>query len=533
MTIANIYRNKSQQLNQLLSGNAIASADLGVELFKLIRTGWGPDKNSIFRPFNLRPAWNYCLSLDDNNKNNTLIEFSGKIISLLDTKNIDDFLLYFHDNITLPTQEKIRDQFAPVNGFYAATFFLMLKYPDEYFVNLRNPKNQISLHPLVLTNIVDRNIVDNIPDNTGNYLQNYTELCKQIKKRLNFIDFIDFINSLEMQYTTNNAGRNRQDVGSKNIILYGPPGTGKTYNTINESLKIIDSSFNDDRETLKNRFDQLLNTQILFVTFHQSYSYEDFVEGIRAETKDGQISYTVKDGVFKSICKAAKRKPNENYVLIIDEINRGNISKIFGELITLIEESKRADCDESLTVSLPYSGDLFSVPDNLYIIGTMNTADRSLALMDTALRRRFDFIEMMPKPELLNNVKIEGIDIGEMLETMNQRIEILYDREHTLGHAFFMPLIDEPTIENLAAIFKNKIIPLLQEYFFEDWEKIRMVFKDYDEQKTFEFIVKEGIPYNLFPNFVTDNRNSNLNSKIYKLNLSALYKPEAYIGIYQ
>nr|WP_277753667.1 AAA family ATPase [Rosenbergiella collisarenosi] len=174
-----------------------------------------------------------------------------------------------------------------------------------------------------------------------------------------------------------------------------------------------------------------------------------------------------------------------NYVLVIDEINRGNISKIFGELITLLEPSKRSGNAESLELVLPYSGERFSVPNNLYIIGTMNTADRSLAIMDTALRRRFDFVEMMPTPALLGDVEVEGIELGTLLHTMNQRIEVLYDREHALGHAFFMPVkkfIDsgesEKAFAELQSVFKNKIIPLLEEYFYEDWDKIRLVLGD-------------------------------------------------------
>lgn len=175
----------------------------------------------------------------------------------------------------------------------------------------------------------------------------------------------------------------------------------------------------------------------------------------------------------------------ENYVLVIDEINRGNISKIFGELITLIEPSKRKGADECIELTLPQSNKIFAVPDNLHLIGTMNTADRSLALIDTALRRRFDFIEMMPKPELLAGCIVKGVDLEKLLSVLNQRIEILYDREHMLGHAFFMPIKkaleesgEQVAFSALVSVFQNKIIPLLEEYFFEDWEKIRLVLGD-------------------------------------------------------
>lgn len=164
--------------------------------------------------------------------------------------------------------------------------------------------------------------------------------------------------------------------------------------------------------------------------------------------------------------------------MIIDEINRGNVSRIFGELITLIEQSKRAGAEEALSVVLPYSKQRFSVPQNVYLIGTMNTADRSLAGLDIALRRRFEFREMPPRPELLDDVRIGGLNVGQLLRTMNQRIEVLLDRDHCLGHAYFIPLKTEPTLERLEAIFRNQILPLLQEYFFEDWERIGWVLND-------------------------------------------------------
>ncbi len=189
----------------------------------------------------------------------------------------------------------------------------------------------------------------------------------------------------------------------------------------------------------------------------------------------------------KSIVSEAN---NKNYVFIIDEINRGNISKIFGELITLIEPTKRIGQTEGITVRLPYSQKLFGVPNNVYIIGTMNTADRSIATIDTALRRRFYFKEMQPNPKLLEDIMVEDLSISEMLTTINKRISVLYDREHTIGHAYFMSLRSNPTIELLADIFANNIIPLLQEYFYEDYEKIRMILgdcnKDNDEE---QFIV--------------------------------------------
>lgn len=188
--------------------------------------------------------------------------------------------------------------------------------------------------------------------------------------------------------------------------------------------------------------------------------------------------------------KIVAETKDKNYVFIIDEINRGNISKIFGELITLIEPTKRIGQTEGIKVRLPYSQMLFGVPNNVFLIGTMNTADRSIATIDTALRRRFCFKEMLPNPKLLDDVIVGDINIGEMLACMNKRITALYDREHTIGHAYFMPLLNTPTIELLAEIFEYNIMPLLQEYFFEDYEKIRLVLGDYDKYEEInQFVV--------------------------------------------
>ena len=194
---------------------------------------------------------------------------------------------------------------------------------------------------------------------------------------------------------------------------------------------------------------------------------------------------------------SSPRESAKNFVLVIDEINRGNISKVFGELITLIEESKRSygSSDEAIEVTLPYSGDPFSVPNNLYLIGTMNTADRSLAMMDTALRRRFDFIEMMPDYAILNAKRTNDVQLDSLLQSMNARIEALYDREHTLGHAFFIPVLqaiesgnDGKAFRILKQVFINKIIPLLEEYFFDDWNKIRLVLGDNQKPEELQFV---------------------------------------------
>lgn len=236
------------------------------------------------------------------------------------------------------------------------------------------------------------------------------------------------------------------------------------------------------------------------VTFHQSYGYEEFIEGIRARSDEsGNISYPIEPGIFMRLCQRANADPAHRYAILIDEINRGNISKIFGELISLIEVDKRAGMCNAMSLQLSYSGDHFSVPANVDIIGAMNTADRSLALMDTALRRRFDFVEMMPDLSLLSGAKVKGIELEPLLEKLNSRIEALYDREHTLGHAFFMPVKnaldvgdEETAFKQLKIAFQKKIIPLLQEYFFDDWNKIRLVLADNQKQDdSLQFVIEK------------------------------------------
>ncbi|WP_019670783.1 McrB family protein [Eudoraea adriatica] len=214
-----------------------------------------------------------------------------------------------------------------------------------------------------------------------------------------------------------------------------------------------------------------------FVTFHQSFSYEDFIEGIKPILpEDGEevsdLNYTIEDGVFKELCRKAEADPENQYAIFIDEINRGNIAQIFGELITLIEKDKRWGADNQLSTLLPYSKKVFRVPKNLDIYGTMNTADRSVEALDTALRRRFSFEEVMPDPEKLIGKSVGGIDLKELLTVMNERIELLVDRDHTIGHSYFLEISNQ---QELVDAFNNKVIPLLQEYFYGDFGKIGLV----------------------------------------------------------
>ncbi|WP_312825725.1 McrB family protein [Epilithonimonas sp.] len=369
-----------------------------------------------------------------------------------------------------------------------------------------------------------------------------------------------------------------------NQILYGPPGTGKTYNTINKAISIANPDFNlkQTRAIVKEEYARLVEAgQIVFTTFHQSMSYEDFIEGIKPIMNEGEsdLAYEIQNGIFKEICQSAveinensvvdnfdeswnqliesvkehiaeekllkigsweyglstkeslkysslnspsqytftitkqnikdayqdkqarpsgafqkdmidivqymkshfklseNQKENantenseqiKNYVLIIDEINRGNVSQIFGELITLIEESKRLGNPEELQVTLPYSKEKFGVSSNLYIIGTMNTADRSVEALDTALRRRFSFVEMMPDVNVVTEQEFTDYDRAEIMQRINNRIELLLDRNYTLGHSYFIK-------EDFKSSFKNEIIPLLQEYFYNDCSKIGLI----------------------------------------------------------
>lgn len=276
-----------------------------------------------------------------------------------------------------------------------------------------------------------------------------------------------------------------------NLIIYGPPGTGKTYRIQTEFLP---------RYAEGNRFE--------FITFHQNYSYEDFVEGIRPAVRDGQVHYEVKAGVLRRLVDRAESDPGRRYALFIDEINRGNVAKVFGELITLIEVDKRTQPGQSgsgIRATLPYSSAVFGVPSNLDIIGTMNTADRSIALLDTALRRRFHFVEAMPDPTKIPGTRggkipdgeVGEIDLQRLLETINERLSHLLHRDQTIGHAYFTNVRN---FDDLRRVMARQVVPLLQEYFYDDWRRIQLVLADVGVSSEFQIVRQVTVPVNrLYP----------------------------------
>lgn len=271
----------------------------------------------------------------------------------------------------------------------------------------------------------------------------------------------------------------------KNLILAGPPGTGKTY-----WAKQIAERLVAEQNSVSQVVVGKTATYIYWVTFHQSYAYEDFVEGLRPKldtnTSNG-LSFEIKYGIFRRLCELAEQDSQHRYVLVIDEINRGNIAKVFGELMTLIEADKRGN----LSVLLPYSNQPFRVPSNLFLIGTMNTADRSIALLDVALRRRFAFLELMPDAALLDEIVIstseEDLNLGTCLRKINQRITETRGADYQIGHSYFLPLkqkslTQEEKVALLDDIWNFQIVPLLKEYFYGQTDLLQQVLPSFFAQ---------------------------------------------------
>lgn len=316
-----------------------------------------------------------------------------------------------------------------------------------------------------------------------------------------------------------------------NLILYGPPGTGKTYQTVNHALAILEQRSLEElalekRAALRERYLEYIEKgQIYFITFHPSFSYEDFVEGIKPKVENNQVVYSIEDGIFKRLRKVARSV--ERVVLIIDEINRGNIPSIFGELITLLEPDKRAEAAEMVSVILPYSKQLFSVPANLYLLGTMNTTDRSAEALDVALRRRFTFEEVVPNPSIIKRAAKQpvtaGVDLQQLLRAINQRIEVLLDKDYCIGHAYFLEVT---TLNDLKQVFALKVIPLLQEYFFNDLGKIGLVLgKDFIREKHYP-------SSDIFADFVHEYANELADKHVYVLRPMKELETEDFIRIY-
>ena len=257
----------------------------------------------------------------------------------------------------------------------------------------------------------------------------------------------------------------------------------------------IDNMWSVNLDKFKEKEERIYNTYFVkgnnkryeFITFHQSFAYEDFIEGIKPNIEDGHVGYCIEDGILKRLCKVANEFPHQRYALFIDEINRGNISEIFGEVISLIENDKRKGEKNELRITLPYSKEEFVIPSNVDIYGTMNSCDKSIANIDIALRRRFEFIRLKSESAIIKNVlnnmgidgnNIDGIDVVKLLETINNRIELLLDDNYQIGHAYFTNVKNFKDIKNIIV---KKIIPLLEEYFFDDLEKVQIVLNDLTE----------------------------------------------------
>ena len=324
------------------------------------------------------------------------------------------------------------------------------------------------------------------------------DLDRLLEKYRNFLSKLQKADKDKSSTTEQKKDLDSKQKLPKNIILHGPVGTGKTFisniiaqgiiensiQNISEIEVIIKSEHNNSTD-----IDPKYRDKIKWVTFHKSYSYEDFIAGIKAVSENGNISYRIEDGIFKEFCDLASKNPDQNYVFIIDEINRGDISRIFGELITLIEEDKRG-----ISINLPFKREGkaidFSVPDNLYIIGTMNDSDRNIALIDVALRRRFTFFRVGFNENLLSQwLKVLGDEysnkIKEFVKYLNEEIKTRMGEDYEIGHAFFAPIIKMKDVneaqDEVYIIFKYRIFPLLEEYFYSDREILIEFLKEFYE----------------------------------------------------
>lgn len=418
---------------------------------------------------------------------------------------------------------------------------LYLVHPEEHTPILSTKhQRQIANHLLDTTyqaNLFTLQLVSyfNKFDLSATSFNNYTYLIKlllyapSIQNLWKYTDEDIYYDEITHQQITEPSNGYKIASNTKfplNQILYGPPGTGKTFESIRRAIAIVENKSwtlvqQMDANTIQKRLDSYLSSgQVVFTTFHQAMSYEDFVEGIKPTVVNDQVHYHIQDGILKKLTNKALQEPDKTFVLIIDELNRGNVANIFGELITLLEEDKRLQMLNALKVQLPYSKTLFSLPPNLYLIATMNTTDRSVEQLDMALRRRFSFIEMLPDSILLSE-NVEAINLRLMHQKINERIEILLDNQYLIGHSYFMNI---GSLNELQTLFKTQIIPLLLEYFYGDFGKIGLVLGK-------DFLNIKKVEYKRFADFDYEGLDRAWDKPVYAIKDFPLPK-EAYQNIY-